>query len=127
MDGGLALLGLGLFLLSIANLYARSALGLAGLLLAVSLVSMGMAFSEFRRRREVSLTMGVVLLLGAGVGLLMSVPWWSVLGTFLFAVAYGILWAEFRFTAFGHVTTDEVPHPTHRRWRFSRARRTNHL
>jgi hypothetical protein len=116
MDGGLALLGLGLFLLSIANLYARSALGLAGLLFAVSLVSLGLAFSEFRRRGEVSLGMGVVLLVGAAGGLFLGAPVWSVIGTALFAVAYGILWAEFRFPIFGNVPPQQVTH-AHRRWR----------
>lgn len=127
MDGGLALFGFGLFLLSIAGLYARSALGLAFFLLALGLTSMGLAFSESKRLREVSLGMGVLLLGASLVGLLAGVAWWMVLGTFLFAVAYGVLWAEFRFVYFGNVTSEQVPHHTHRRWHLHWPRRSHRL
>lgn len=127
MDGGLALFGLGLFLLSIASLYVRSAFGLAWFLFAVSLVSMGMAFSESKRLREVSLGLGVVLLVAGVVGLIMGVAWWMALGTFAFAAAYLVLWAEFRYAFFGNVTPEQMPHPTHRWWRIHWPRRAHRM
>ena len=127
MDGGLALFGFGLFLLSIAGLYVRSSFGLAWYLLAAALVSMGMAFSESKRLREVSLGLGVALLAGSLVSLIVGAVWWMVLGTFLFAVAYVVLWAEFRFVAFGNITQDQVPHHTKGRWRIHWPRRAHRL
>ena len=115
MDGGLAVLGFGLFLFSIANMYARSAYGLAWVVLALSLVSMGMAFSESKNLRTFSLGLGGALLLTAVVALIAGVTWWMVLGAFLFGVAYMFLWAEFRYPAFGNVRAEDVPPPTHRR------------
>ena len=103
MDGGLGLFGLGLFLLSIALLYAREAFGLAGLLLVMSLVSMGLAMSESPRRREVALGIGVVCVLSALVSLAFAVSWWWVVATAVFGVAYLVLWAEFRFPFFQHL------------------------
>jgi hypothetical protein len=123
MDGGLAVFGFGLFLLSIAGLYARSAFGLAWFLLALSLVSMGMAFSESKRLRELSLGLGGLLIAAAAVSFFAGVAWWMALGTLLFGVAFAVLWAEFRFPAFGNVTADQVPHSTHRRWRIHWPRR----
>ena len=125
MDGGLAIFGFGLFLLSIAGLYARSAFGLAWFLLAVGLVSMGMAFSESKRLRELSLGLGVLLLGASAVSLFLGVVWWMALGTFLFGAAFVVLWAEFRFTAFGNITEDQVPHHTAHRWRFHWPRRAH--
>jgi hypothetical protein len=127
MDGGLALFGFGLFLLSIAGLYARSAFGLAWFLLAAALVSMGMAFSESKRLREISLGLGVALLAASVASLIMGAVWWMVLGTFLFAAAYVMLWAEFRFVAFGHITPEQVPHHTRGRWRIHWPRRAHRL
>ena len=127
MDGGLAIFGFGLFLLSIAGLYARSAFGLAWFLLAVALVSMGMAFSESKRLRELSLGLSGLLIAAAAVSLFMGVTWWMALGTFLFGVAFAVLWAEFRFPAFGNVTADQVPHHTHRRWRIHWPRRMHRV
>ena len=108
MDGGLAVFGFGLFLLGIANLYARTSYWMAWVMLALSLVSMGLAFSESKRLREVSLGMAVVLLVLSGVAMAAGVPWWLALGAFLFAVAYGVLWAEFRFPYFEHVGPEEA-------------------
>jgi hypothetical protein len=108
MDGGLAVFGFGLFLLGIANLYARTSYWMAWVMLALSLVSMGLAFSESKRLREVSLGMSVVLLVLSGVAMATGVPWWLALGAFLFAVAYGVLWAEFRFPFFEHVGPEEA-------------------
>jgi FtsH-binding integral membrane protein len=126
MDGGLAIFGLGLFLLSIAGLYARTAFGLAWFLFALSLVSMGLAFSESKRLREVSLGMGILLLAAAIVGLIAGTVWWMVAGAFIFAAAYLVLWAEFRFMYFGNITSDQVPHHAHsRRWRIHWPRRTH--
>lgn len=125
MDGGLALFGFGLFLLSIAGLYVRSSFGLAWFVLAVSLVSMGMAFSESKRLREISLGMGIALLVAAVVSLIVGAVWWMVLGTFLFAVAYMVLWAEFRFPGFGHITPEQVPHHERGRWRIHWPRRAH--
>ena len=116
MDGGLAVLGFGLFLFSIASLYARSAYGLAWVVLALSLVSMGMAFSESKNLRTYSVGLGAALLIATVVALIAGVAWWMALGTFLFGVAYMFLWAEFRFPAFGNVRAEDVPHHTHRRW-----------
>jgi amino acid transporter len=127
MDGGLALFGFGIFLLSIAGLYARSAFGLAWFLLALSLVSMGMAFSESRRLREVSLGLGVLLLAASVIGLIVGVAWWMVLGTFIFSAAYFVLWAEFRFPFFGHVTEEQVPQHHRGRWRIHWPRRAHRM
>ncbi len=110
MDGGLAIFGFGLFLMGIANLYARTSYWLAWVLLALSVVSMGLAFSESKRLREVSLGMGVALLVLTVVALMTGTAWWLTLGTFLFAVAYGVLWAEYRFPFFEHVRPEDVPH-----------------
>jgi amino acid transporter len=112
MDGGLAVFGFGLFLLSIAGLYARTAFGLAWTLVALSLVAMGMAFSESRRLRDVSLGLGAALIVLAAVGLLAGAVWWMTLGTFLFGLAFTLLWAEFRFPSFGNVRAEDVPHHT---------------
>ncbi|WP_224247682.1 hypothetical protein [Hyalangium gracile] len=125
MDGALALFGFGLFLLSIAGLYVRSAFGLAWFLLALALVSMGMAFSESKRLRDVSLILGALLLVAAVGGLIAGVMWWMVLGTFLFSVAYVVLWAEFRFAYFGHVTPEQLPHHQRGRWRLHWPRRAH--
>ncbi|WNG53776.1 hypothetical protein [Archangium violaceum] len=122
MDGGLGLFGLGLFLLSIALLYAREAFGLAWLLLAMSLVSMGLAMSESPRRREVALGIGVVCVLSALVSLAFAVSWWWVVATAVFGVAYLVLWAEFRFPYFQHVTQEAAgpSTPLMRRFRLRR-------
>lgn len=117
MDGGLAIFGFGLFLFSIANLYSRSAYGLAWVLLALSLASMGLAFSESKNLRNFSLGMSGALVVAAIVSAIAGVVWWQWLGTFAFAVAYGLLWAEFRFPAFGNVRTEDVPHHEPGRWR----------
>jgi hypothetical protein len=126
MDGGLALFGFGLFLLSIAGLYVRSSFGLAWFLLAAALVSMGMAFSESKRLREISLGLGGALLAAAVVSLIAGAVWWMVLGTFLFAAAYVVLWAEFRFVGFGHITQEQVPHHARGWWRIHWPRRAHH-
>ncbi|MCE9668746.1 hypothetical protein LY474_13055 [Myxococcus stipitatus] len=114
MDGGLAVLGFCLFLFSIANLYARTAYGLAWSLVVLSMVSMGMAFSESRKLRELPLGLGVLLLALSAIALASGSRWWLVLGTFMFAVAYGVLWAEFRFSFFGNVKPEDLP-PRHER------------
>jgi len=132
MDGGLAIFGFGLFLMGIANLYARTSYWLAWVLLAVSLVSMGLAFSESKRLREVALGLGVTLLVLSGVAMALDTPWWLSLGTFIFAVAYGVLWAEYRFAYFEHIGPEEaqararVPHErrVHRHWPWQRRRVT---
>lgn len=103
MDAGLGLFGLGLFLLSIAMLYARSAFGLAWVVLGLALVSMGLAFAETPRRREVALGLGVVLGVASVVSAVAGVAWWWWLATLLFGLAYAVLWAEFRFPFFQHV------------------------
>jgi hypothetical protein len=103
MDGGLGLFGLGVFLLSIALLFARQAFGLAWTLLALSLISMGLAFAETPRRREVALGIGVALVVAAAVSIAFAVAWWWVVATGLFGVAYLVLWAEFRFPFFQHI------------------------
>ncbi|WP_426748486.1 hypothetical protein VZQ01_18220 [Myxococcus faecalis] len=118
MDGGLAIFGFGLFLLSIAGLYARTAYGLVVALLVLAVASMGMAFSESKKLRELSLGVSIALLLLATVSLATGTVWWLTLGTFLFAVAFGVLWAEFRFSAFGNVRREDLPvhqHPPARR------------
>ncbi|MFY1830855.1 hypothetical protein ACN47A_33400 [Myxococcus fulvus] len=109
MDGGLAVFGFGLFLLSIAGLYARTAYGVVGALLVLAVASMGMAFSESKKLRELSLGLSVALLLLATVALATGTVWWLTLGTFLFAVAFGVLWAEFRFSVFGNVRQQDLP------------------
>ncbi len=116
MDGGLGVLGLGLFLLGIANLYTRHSYWLAVSILLLSVVSMGMAFSESKRLRELSLGLGAALLVLTIIALAVGTSWWLPLATFLFAVAYGVLWAEYRFPFFQHVTEDEVPHHTGKRF-----------
>ncbi len=108
MDGGLAIFGFGLFLLGIANLYARTSYWMAWVMLALSLVSMGLAFSESKKLREVSLGLSIALLLLTGVAMATATPWWLALGAFLFAVAYGVLWAEYRYPFFEHVSADEA-------------------
>jgi hypothetical protein len=128
MDGGLGLFGLGLFLLSIALLYARTAFGLAWTLLALSLVSMGFAMSESPRRRELALGIGVVCMAAALVSLATGVTWWWVVASAVFGVAYLVLWAEFRFPFFQHIPQEAAgpaPGSTHhaRRFRLWRARR----
>jgi Ca2+/Na+ antiporter len=123
MDGGLGLFGLGLFLLSIALLYAREAFGLAWLLLACALASMGFAMSESPRRREVALGVGVVCVVSALVSLAFAVSWWSVLATAMFGVAYLVLWAEFRFPFFQHVPQETAGPSTHHARRFRLRRR----
>jgi hypothetical protein len=123
MDGGLGLFGLGLFLLSIALLYAREAFGLAWLLLAMSLASMGLAMSESPRRREVALGIGVVCVLSALVSLAFAVSWWWVVATAVFGVAYLVLWAEFRFPFFQHVPQEAAGPGTHHARRFRLRRR----
>lgn len=115
MDGGLGLLGLGLFLLSIANLYVRGHWLLAVALMLASLVSMGYAFSESTRRREVSLGLGVALLLVALAALISGVGTWRWLSTAAFGAAFVLLWAEFRFPAFGNVPATSRPARTGRR------------
>ncbi|MCP3166014.1 hypothetical protein [Myxococcus qinghaiensis] len=109
MDGGLAIFGFGLFLLSIASLYARTAYGVAIGLLAMALVSMGMAFSESKKLREISLGLSLGLLALATVAVATGTVWWLSLGTFLFAVAFGVLWAEYRFAFFEHVRQEDLP------------------
>ncbi|MBJ6760532.1 hypothetical protein JGU66_07135 [Myxococcaceae bacterium JPH2] len=115
MDGGLAVFGFGLFLLSIANLYARSAFWLAWSTLALALIAMGMAFSESKRLREWSLGIAVALGVLTLVALVSGTAWWLTLATFLFAAAFGILWAEYRFAYFEHVSPTEA-HASERRF-----------
>ena len=121
MDAGLGLFGLGLFLLSIALLYAREAFGLATPLLVMSLVSMGYAMSDSPRRREVALGIGVCSLVAAVVSVAASVSWWWALATALFGVAYLVLWAEFRFAFFQHLPQEAGPE--HSRHHISARRR----
>ncbi|GMT97632.1 hypothetical protein KH5H1_17510 [Corallococcus caeni] len=126
MDGGLAIFGFGLFLLSIASLYARTAYWLAWPLLAISMLAMGMAFSESKRLRDLSLGVAAVLGVLFIAALATGTVWWLTLAVFLFAVAFGMLWAEFRFEYFGHVTRQELPHHHARRgpvhWPWQRRR-----
>ena len=75
--------------------------------------------------REVSLGLGVALLAAAVVSLIVGAVWWMVLGTFLFAAAYGVLWAEFRFISFGHITQEQVPPHERGRWRIHWPRRAH--
>jgi hypothetical protein len=117
MDGGLAIFGFGLFLFSIANLYSRSAYVLGWVLLALSLVSMGMAFSESKNLRNVSLGLGGGLLVAAIVSAIAGVVWWQWVGTLAFSIAFGLLWAEFRYPAFGNVRAEDVPPHAPGRWR----------
>ena len=123
MDGGLGLFGLGLFLLSIALLYAREAFGLAWVLLACALASMGFAMSESPRRREVALGVGAVCMVSALVSLATAVSWWWVVATAVFGVAYLVLWAEFRFPFFQHVPQEAAGPGTHHTRRFRLRRR----
>ncbi|HYO51379.1 hypothetical protein [Archangium sp.] len=123
MDGGLGLFGLGLFLLSIALLYAREAFGLAWVLLALSLVSMGFAMSESPRRRELALGIGVVCALASLVSIALAVSWYWVVATAVFGVAYLVLWAEFRFPFFQHVPQEAARPTTHHARRFRLRRR----
>ena len=67
---------------------------------------MGFAMSESSRRREVALGIGVACEVAALVSLAFAVSWWWVLATALFGLAYGVLWAEFRFAFFNHVSED---------------------
>ena len=122
LDGGLGLFGLGLFLLSIALLYAREAFGLAWLLLAMSLISMGFAMSETPRRRDIALGIGAVCIVAAIVSWIAAVTWWWVVATAVFGVAYLVLWAEFRFPYFQHVPQEAMGPGTHpmRRFRLRR-------
>lgn len=120
MDGGLAVFGFGLFLFSIANLYARTNYVLAWLLLALSLVAMGVAFSESRKLRTISLGLGGALLVTALVALIAGLTWWTWLGTLIFGAAFMLLWAEFRFPAFGNVRAEDTPHEAHGRRRLHR-------
>ncbi|AKQ69833.1 hypothetical protein A176_006745 [Myxococcus hansupus] len=117
MDGGLAIFGFGLFLLGIANLYTRHSYWLAVPVLLLSVVSMGLAFSESKRLREVSLGMGIALLVLTLIAVAVGTPWWLPMATFLFAAAYGVLWAEYRFPFFQHVSPGEEPrHHSERRF-----------
>jgi hypothetical protein len=118
MDAGLGLFGLGLFLLSIALLYARTAFGLAWALLAMALVSMGFAMSETPRRRDIALGIGVGCLVASVASLAVGVPWWWVVATGVFGVAYLVLWAEFRFPFFQHVPQQAAGTHTHHARRF---------
>lgn len=113
MDGGLGLFGLGLFLLSIALLYAQQAFGLAWPLLALSMLSMGFAMSDSPRRRELALGIGVACELAAVASIVFAVSWWWVLATALFGVAYLVLWAEFRFAFFQHAPLEAGPGERH--------------
>ena len=117
MDGGLGLFGLGLFLLSIALLYAQQAFGLAWPLLALALLSMGFAMSDSPRRRELALGIGVACEVAALVSIAFAVSWWWVLATALFGVAYLVLWAEFRFAFFQHEPLEAGPGARHVRGR----------
>lgn len=122
MDAGLGLFGLGLFLLSIALLYARTAFGLTWVLLAMALVSMGFAMSETPRRRDIALGLGAGCGVAALVTLALGVAWWWVVATGVFGVAYLVLWAEFRFPFFQHVTPEAAgpSTPLARRFRLRR-------
>lgn len=115
MDAGLGLFGLGLFLLSIALLYARNAFSLAWVLLGLALVSMGLAFAETPRRREAALGLGAALGVAAVVSAVAGVAWWWWLATLLFSLAYVVLWAEFRFPFFQHVRPQAPRPPPERR------------
>ncbi|MCI0570355.1 MAG: hypothetical protein L0Y66_06365 [Myxococcaceae bacterium] len=108
MDGGLAIFGLGLFLFAVANLYIGANWGVAWVVLALSVLSMGMAFSEYRGRRNVALGMGAVLLLLELWAAIARAPWWIQVLLVAFAAAYFMLWAEYRFPVFGHVGEGET-------------------
>jgi cation transport ATPase len=116
LDGGLGIFGLGLFLFFISNLYAGldSAWGGAWVILALSLVSMGYAFADapLAKRRNLALGMGVVMLLLEVWAAILGVAWWIQVLNVVFAGAYIIIWAEYRFSAFGHVTGAEA-HSAH--------------
>lgn len=126
MDGGLAIFGFGLFLLSIANLFARTSYWLAWPLLVISMLTMGMAFSESKRLREVSLGASAALAVLGIIAWATGTVWWLTLAVFLFAAAFGVLWAEFRYAYFGHVTQEELSQrakrgPVHWPWQRRRA------
>ncbi|MCP3063159.1 DUF3488 domain-containing protein [Myxococcus sp. K38C18041901] len=109
MDGGLAVFGFGVFLLSIAGLFDRTAYGMVAALLVLSVVAMGMAFSESKRLRDWAAGFSIALFLLGIVALVSGTVWWLTLGTFLFAAAFGVLWAEFRFSVFGNVRQQDLP------------------
>ena len=100
MDAGFGILGFGLFLLSIAGLYARAGQPHAWALFVLSLVALGYAFSESHSRRWVALGLAAGTGLIAVLAIAMGLPMWSWGLMLLFTVGFGVLWAELRFPGF---------------------------
>lgn len=100
MDAGFGILGFGLFLLSIAGLYARAGQPHAWALFVLSLVALGYAFSESHSRRWVALGLAAGTGLVAVLAIAMGVPMWSWGLMLLFTVGFAVLWAELRFPGF---------------------------
>lgn len=100
MDAGFGILGFGLFLLSIAGLYARAGQPHAWALFVLSLVAMGYAFSESHSRRWVALGLAAGTALVAILGIAMGLPMWSWGLMLLFTAGFALLWAELRYPHF---------------------------
>ena len=131
MDAGFGILGFGLFLLSIAHFYARSGQPLAWVIVLLSLVSMGYAFSESHNRRVVAMGLGAAMAVVGIVSVAVGAPLWSWLLAFVFAAAFALLWAELRFPDFFEREEYQErlpvhhgpPHGTRRKRSISRMRR----
>jgi len=128
MDAGFGILGFGLFLLSIAHLYARSGQALGWVIFLLSLVGMGYAFSESHNRRIVAAGLGAAMALVAIISVAVGAPLWSWLLAFIFAVAFAVLWAELRYPDFfGREDHQERLPVRHDARRPDRARRGSRL
>jgi hypothetical protein len=103
MDAGFAIFGIGLFLIFMTNLFVQGPLLLSVALIALALTACGLAFSERPHRREWALGISVAALLLAALSTLSGGRWWMGLALAAASIAFGILWAEYRFPAFGRV------------------------
>lgn len=100
VDAGFGILGFGLFLLSIAQLYARAGQPHAWALFVLSLVAMGYAFSESHSRRWVALGLSAATAVVAILAMVGGLPVWSWGLMLLFTAGFGLLWAELRYPGF---------------------------
>lgn len=109
MDAGLGILGIGLFLITMIVSFARQNMGIAVAVALLAVVSTAMAVTDGPKRREVALGIGVALLGVEAAALVSGERWWIHVMLVVAAVSYILLWAEYRFPAFGRVPPEAVP------------------
>lgn len=110
MQAALALLGIGLALISLSIQFSRAGIGWFLFVMAAAIVSMYSAFEPRLRDSPLGAILGFVLLIAGGVGLAVGGPHqWLAFTMVCFGLAYIGIWAAI-----------ELPKGRHAHWSFQK-------